>query len=570
LKSIGIDIGSSSIKVAELDVSGKTISLQKIHSYPLTSRNESDRELEIITALKEASSSFNIDDKTKIVMGLPQDKASVRRMNFPFKEKFKILKSLPFEMEDLTPFSLEDSLYEVKVLSRQGPMTEVLAIALPKKIVSKALDTAKDCGLDPDILSLEGLALNNLFEDIFESPISINTQTNDLSLNEFDDEEEQDSSKKQSITEPKSFIQGEAILNIGHESSLLLVRANRQLQTLRRINWGSQEIVQSLAYEFNIQPKEAEGILKASKGILLRSSEANQKDQKVSEVITDALQKVAGQINLTLLEIKGSHSVSVQGLGLLGGMSVTPNIGARLTQFLKIPCNRILRIKNYPDISMNTASEISSVVAIGLAMEAAKRPSQPAVNFRRDEFSKAGTQFGKIWNDWNFHIKLASVSLVLFFVYAQIRTTLSEDLALSARRSMKDTAEKVLQIKKSQASEYKLEKLLKSLEERENLKVELSGLSKKTPSPLKLLKSISEKAPSRRQFPVDIKKLVIDSSNVQMTGYTKANSSEVKRFIKSLESLAKGKINSSTKNIRKDDAKLVEFSISFTPKKGVM
>ena len=602
MKSIGIDIGPSSVKIAEIEASGKSISIQKVETYPLTSKTESDRELEIITTLKEAIIFFNTDEKTKFVIGLPQNKASLRRLSFPFKEKFKILKSLPFEMEDLTPFSLENSVHEAKVIQRQGLMTEVLAIVLPKEAISKTLDIAHDCGIDPDILSLEGLALNNLFEDIFEPPESLNSSDSSNSSNssdsidEFNNEkneknekndEEAVSSKHLQIKEPKELIHGEAILNLDYESSLLVVRADKKLQTIRKINWGSQNLIQSLASKFSIQPKEAENMLKTSKGVLLRSNRvdgavgvdgaagvdgAEPKDLKISEVISKSLEKTAKQIHLTLLEIKGNHQIQVKGIGLMGGMSLIQNIGPCLTHYLQIPCNRILKIKNHPELSMNSLSDVTAGVAIGLAIEAAKRPSQPAINFRREEFSKEGSQFKKLWKEWNFHLKLAGASLVLFFIYAQIRTTLSENLALSTRRSMKDTAEKVLRVKKSQASEKKLQALLRDIEKRESLKVKILDYSKNPPSPLKLLKSISEKAPSRRQFPVDIKKLEISSTHFQMTGITKA-AGEIQKFAKSLESLAEGPVNKNTKTIRKnneDNEGFVEFNISFTPKKGVM
>ena len=569
MKSIGIDIGSSSIKIAELEISGKSLSVNKVQAFPLTSKTESDRELEIITTLKEAITFFNTDEKTKYVLGLPQDKASLRRLNFPFKEKFKILKSLPFEMEDLTPFSLEDSIYELKILQKQRVMTEILAIALPKEVISQTLNTAQDCEIDPDILSLEGLALNNLFEDIFEPPKNSNSSEK---FDEPDEEEENDetrSSNRLTIQEPKKFIHGEAVLNIGHDSSLLVVRADKQLQALRRINWGSKEIIKNLAYEFSIQPKEADAMLKASKGVLLKSQGTDPKDNKTSEVISKSLEKMAQKIHLTLLEIKGSHRVQVHGIGLMGGMSLVNNLGPRLTQYLQVPCNRILKIKNHPDILMGSPIDFMSGIAIGLAMEAAKRPSQPAINFRKDEFSKGGSQLKKLWLNWNFHIKLASTSLVLFFIYAQIRTTLSEDLALSARRSMKNTAEKILRIKKSQVSEKKLRTFLEDIEKRENLKVQIRNYTKKAPSPLKLLKSISEKAPPKSKFPMSIKKLEIDASSVQMIGIIKTPN-QIQRFAKNLEALAEGPINKSTKVIRKNNERFIEFNISFTPKKEVM
>ena len=484
-----------------------------------------------------------------------------------FKEKYKILKSLPFEMEDLTPFSVEDSLCEAKVLKRIGIMTEVLAVSIPKETIQNTLDRSKDFGLDPDILSLEGLALNNLFEDLFEGP---RVEAPDSSADDFIENEESEASpKKNKIIEPKSFIKGEAVLYVGASSSLLIVRADKQLQYLRQINWGSQLIVQEVAKSFNIQLKEAENFLNSSKGVLLRSQGIEPKDIKISEIITSCLEKLSRNLNLTLLEVKGQHNVNVSGIGLVGGFSALKNVGARLTQQIDMPCNRILKLKNHPEISIHTKAESECAIAIGLAMEAAKRPTQPAVNFRRHEFSKENSHLKKIWKTWDFHIKLAGVSLVLFFVYAQMRSTLSEDLALSARRSMKNTAEKVLKIKKSVATERKLKTLLKDLEKREQIKVKIAKYNKDSSSPLKILKTISEKAPSRRQLPMGIKNLSVDSDKVSLTGRTN-RPSEIKRFSKSLESLAKGPISTTSKKITIDNKRFTEFSISFTPKKGVM
>jgi len=567
LKSIGIDIGPTAIKIAEMEITGKSLRLIQTHNYPLTSKTQSDRDLEVITTLKDALRLLKITEKTKVVMSLPQNKASLRRLSFPFKEKYKILKSLPFEMEDLTPFSVEDSLCEAKVLKRLGIMTEVLAVSIPKETIQNTLERSKDLGLDPDILSLEGLALNNLFEDLFEGP---KVEAPNPNAQDFiEDEEGETSPKKNKIIEPKSFTKGEAVLYIGVNSSLLIVRADKQLQYLRQINWGSHLIVQDVAKSFNVQPKEAENFLNSSKGVLLRSEGVEPRDVKVSEIISNCLERLSRSLNLTLLEVKGQHNVSVSGLGLIGGFSALKNVGARLTQHIDMPCNRILKLKNHPEISIHTKAETDCAIAIGLAMEAAKRPTQPAVNFRRHEFSKENSHLKKIWKTWDFHIKLASVSLVLFFVYAQMRSTMSEDLALSARRSMKNTAEKVLKIKKSVATERKLNTLLKDLEKREQIKLKITKYNKDSSSPLKILKTISEKAPSRRQLPMGIKSLSVDSSKVSLTGRTN-RPSEIKRFSKSLESIAKGPISTTSKKISIDDKKFTEFSISFTPKKGVM
>lgn len=573
MKSIGIDIGSSSLKIAEVISSGKDVTITQVLHYPLTSKSDSDREIELVTTLKEALKVYKNEERIKFTLGLPQDRVSLRTLHFPFKEKYKILKSLPFEMEDLTPFLLEDTLYDAKVISKDSVGADVMGLAVSKDFVKKQLSFCRDCGFDPDIVSAEGFGLNNLFEDIHKKIEQNNSSLNSLKSEDTESEDkdgdESSSSKNTNIKIIKDFSPAEAILNIGHSSTLLIVRSKKTLKSVRRINWGAKFIIEALANEYNIQPKEAKALLESSKGVLL-DKKGSEKDLKISEIISNEIKSLGKNIYLTLLEIKGLHALEVKGVGLLGGLSLTKNLGARLTQTIGVPCNPVSRIKEHPEISLTDSKNLTSAIAIGLALEGLRKPSNPAVNFRRGEFSKESSQLKKLWKDWNFYVKLAAASFVVFFIYAQIRATLTEDLSLEARRSMKDAAEKILGVKKTLASEQKLKSILNEMDNRESLKKKITEYSNSAPSPLKILKRISERASSRTNFPVQIDKMVLNANSVEIVGRT-PKQNEVANFATRLKSLAAGQINQTSKALPSKDQKLMyQFNITFKPKNEVM
>ncbi len=561
MKTVGIDIGSYSIKIAVLENSGTSIHIQDLQEYPLSQKPGVDKQLDLITTLKDVLAPYD-REQTNFVLGLPQDKISTRSLFFPFKEKFKILKSLPFELEDLIPFSSYDAIFEGKIVKSLPNGSEVLAVAAPKELVKASLDLSSDIQIDPQIVSLEGFALNNLFEDILAAPPEGALES------DWDGEDDIEEPSKNIIPENTELENGEAILDIGHSSSILVIRSNGSLSNIRRINWGALNLARSLAQQRNIQEAEALQHIKASKGIFLNNTNASDEDLEFSKILSQEIAQLGRILKLTILEVKGANSVDVKGIGLIGGLASLRNLGPKLTESTLVACNKISRIKNYPeiDIKTNSRNELSMGVAIGLALEAYRRAKNPAINFRKEEFAKENSSLKKFWESWGFYINLAAASIAIFFVYSFLRSSISEDLTLQARRNMKSAAADVFKIKKHNASEQKLSKLFNALEKREVTKVKIIDKTQELANaPLTTLRKISEKASSRSKFPIDIKKLKIDKNLIEIQGATRAKS-EIATFSRKLKSLAIGKV---TKDERPGAAGLTNFTITFKPKKGL-
>src|ERR1700733_5269719 len=152
--SVGIDIGRSSVKVAEAETAPRGIVIKRFLDFPLSLDPGKDKKIEIIDILRNLIPQYNIEH-TRFVFCVRQEDVSLRLKRFPFRERHKILRAVPFEVEDEIPFSLTDSIFEAKILRFEGRTTDVLAMACLKDRVKNAIQLAHDGGVHPTLLSLE-------------------------------------------------------------------------------------------------------------------------------------------------------------------------------------------------------------------------------------------------------------------------------------------------------------------------------------------------------------------------------------------------------------------------------
>src|SRR4051812_26523664 len=110
-RTIGVDIGSFSIKVAELEGQLKSTTVRDFYEIPLTHEPGQDLRLEKLEALRKVAATYD-PAQYRIVVGLGSEFSTSRVLNFPFLERRKILQSLPYELEDVIPFSQDDAIFD--------------------------------------------------------------------------------------------------------------------------------------------------------------------------------------------------------------------------------------------------------------------------------------------------------------------------------------------------------------------------------------------------------------------------------------------------------------------------
>lgn len=507
MKIFGVDLGTYSVKVAELDVTARGYVLSGFHEFALSLDPQKDKSLEVIEALRKLSSASD-PSNTKWVVGVSQNNVSVHFNRFPFKERQKILKSLAFELEDEIPLDIDEAIFDAKIVEYAGPFTDVLTVAVPKDSVQAMLDIAKDGGFDPEIVSVEGLALANVFENIDAAPPerAAPLQASDETKNDL---------------EPARGAR--LILQLGHTRSNLLVYREGTLVAVRSLQWGGSEIADSIMAAFSVPIFEAVKVLQERSFILMNSAGATKDQILLSTTISKSVDLLLSDLRLVLLEIRSSFNVSFERIDLTGGVGQIQNLGAYLTQMLEIPTNVIKPFENSRQVRFETNARVEaiSLVAVGLALEGVRRPRNPAINLRKDDFARENEALKRFWQTWKVPAQVAFAAFCFFFVYSVVRDSMATSLVEKADSHIGEMAKKVANLKGAAATENgvrtKIREMKKQIADRQSLE-KAENLN----SAMDVLARLSEKIPvvkpPNASAGVNVHRLDIDNEFVTIEG----------------------------------------------------
>jgi len=510
MKILGVDIGSYSVKIAELDVSAKGYTLAGFAEYPLSLDPMKDRNLEVIETLRRVSSQVD-SGNTKWIIGVQQQRVSVHQKAFPFRERPKIQKSLAFELEDDIPLDIDETIFDAKIIETQGPLAEVLAVACPKDVVEEILGLCKDGGFDPEIVSVEGLALSNMFEMWDAAPPERVLKP------------AYDGGTIVIGTGNKSRV----ILQMGHAHTNVLVYRNDILISVRSILWGGADVIDALSRAFSIPIFEAVKIMHTKGAILMNSAGAGKDQVAVSTAIAGAMEHLMRELRLTLLEVRSSHQLEFEKIEITGGVSQIQNIGAYITQALEIPTNVAHPLQNVRSSRVESTPKIeaAAALAVGLAIEGMKRPRNPAINLRREEFARENEALRRFWETWKVPAQVAAVAVALFFVYSITRDSFASSLLLAADDRVAELATKVANLKGASASEDGVVRYItaqqKLVRDREALK-DTESINSALDIMAKLAEKLPLQIPARAGSGMDVYRLSIDGNDLVIEGRTQS------------------------------------------------
>jgi type II secretion system protein L len=118
---------------------------------------------ELVDILREKSRDWA---GARVVSSIPGSQFSQRLIMLPFGDRKRVEKALPFELEDIVPFPLDDVEIDHLVLDRPAAGADkkkeaaVLGIMVPKIVLRQHLDLLASAGVDPHVIvpSYIGLA----------------------------------------------------------------------------------------------------------------------------------------------------------------------------------------------------------------------------------------------------------------------------------------------------------------------------------------------------------------------------------------------------------------------------
>lgn len=168
-KLIGLDIGTTSIKMAELDISNKTPKLLSIRLIPTPPNCINAGEISDVSTISGAIKSLYSELKTNrkaVATALWGTAVIVKKITMPKMDKKMIREQIHFEAEQYIPFDIKNVSLDFHILKYSStPETiDVLVIAAQNELTSQYTSVIEFSRLKAEVLDVSGFALANCFE----------------------------------------------------------------------------------------------------------------------------------------------------------------------------------------------------------------------------------------------------------------------------------------------------------------------------------------------------------------------------------------------------------------------
>lgn len=353
---VGLDIGSSSVKVLQLkQVSNQwQLATYGIADLPRHVQENKDPELKnamIAETIKKLFKEHGIKSKN-VVTSLSGDAVIVRYVKLPFMTAEQLRTGIAHEAEQYIPLNIEQVILDFQILGEvqeEGQkMIEVLLVAAKIEVVDQHLKLLKAAGLTPVLIDVDAFALENTYEA--------------------------------SRLEPTE--ETVALVNIGATLTTLNIIEGATTRFTRDVAVAGNDFTREIMKEFNLDFAEAEKLKRAHGAISVDEDDFSltalpDKDDRVlrmSDTMTPVLNKLLGEIRRSFDYYETqSRKKTVERIILSGGTARLKNLNRFLANKLGIPVENLGVFRNVEtskarDAEQLAESEIQLGVCTGLAM----------------------------------------------------------------------------------------------------------------------------------------------------------------------------------------------------------
>jgi type IV pilus assembly protein PilM len=360
-RTLGIDLGSHSVKVAIFDGKLGRFELQELRAAPVPQADAAapplEQRLEVLGALL---AEIGRVDGEQSAVGFPTELASVRVVRLPFADPEKVEKALPVEVENVVPFDLEDMVLTHRIDEVVGGKTSVVVALSEQGPVRDLLSGLAAHKVDPRFLAVDGDLLGAFGR-----------------------------------------AGGVAVVDLGHTRTLVsLVRKGKVIAT-RALSGGGHALTMALGEARGIAYAEAEErkhrtrlLLPAqmSGGVLPVEDDWETEDERTQPavhisdgaILARAALPLVTELRSTLLAFEDSAGVEIDEVVLVGGTSALAGLRDWLSALLGVPVRT-------PPVGDSDPESNSGRFALAHALgEKASDSKASLLDLRRGEFVYKG------------------------------------------------------------------------------------------------------------------------------------------------------------------------------------
>jgi type IV pilus assembly protein PilM len=337
----GLDVGSSAIKMVELDGKMNSLSLVSLGFENLPDDTIVDGQIMELNTVSEVIQNICTNHNitaNEVVTGVSGHSVIIKNIVLPPMSKEELEESIDWHAEEHIPYDLADVSLDYQITSENSEATSVLIAACKRERIDNIKQAIQLSGRQPVVIDVDTFALQNCYE--------VNYQPDESQI----------------VT----------LLNIGASTmNVNIVQGTRSLFT-RDITVGGSQFTDVLQRSLGISFQQAEavkrGVMEASEGIEEKSIEPLMND--VTEIVALEIQKTFDFYRAT----NEDSEIVVQKILISGGGSKLKGLAEDLSARLELPVEvldpfRQIKVdtrKFDPDYLSEIMPEMA--VAVGLAV----------------------------------------------------------------------------------------------------------------------------------------------------------------------------------------------------------
>lgn len=338
---LGIDIGTSAIKIVNLSKVGQRIKLENygetsalvFYEKPYRTFKESTLLLsttEIAKAIEAILIEAKIEAKSA-VFSIPDFSSFFTNFELPPMTKKELPEAIRFEAPQHIPLPISEVTIDWQVIGgeladRKGTKLKILLVAVPNSVIDQYREIARKAKLELRDLEAEVFGLSRI-----------------------------------AIKEQKETI---GLIDIGAQSTTISIIDQGLLKMSHSFDIAGNELTSTLSKGLNLDLKEAEE--------LKRKSGLREKGERVSQILSPLIDSILAEVEKTFQNFYQAEKKEVKKIILAGGSALIPGLREYFNSFFKKETEIIDPFANisYPPILEPVLKEIgpSYAIAVGAAL----------------------------------------------------------------------------------------------------------------------------------------------------------------------------------------------------------
>lgn len=310
---VGIDIGSSSVKVVRLRESRGTYQLENLGIMPLGSETIVDNTImdspAIIDTVSNLLASMKIKTK-RVATSVSGHSVIIRKISLPVMTEAELEASIQWEAEQYIPFDISEVNIDFQIIgpdAKDPAQMNVMLVAAKKDFVDDYTAVFTDAGLEPVVMDIDCFAVENMFDYNY------------------------------------GFVDGEvvALIDLGASATSVNVLKGETSVFTRDIQAGGNLLNEELQKRLGVSSEEAERVKLGDRNL------ADVDSDSVEEVLSNAIENLVQEIQRSLdFFTATSNEDRVTKLYLAGGVSGSEQVRATLEERLGLPAERVDPFRN--------------------------------------------------------------------------------------------------------------------------------------------------------------------------------------------------------------------------------